>query len=433
MEPVRMASDFKLPRIGRRPIQSTAGAVTVRGEKGEIIVEKVPVKRYVAGKRPDYAPSESSDEESEDENQNDIEPDSPEQIRVEDIENEDDHLERVREDHGHRIHEPEVISMEEESKEDFGHRRREAVEESSEDEELDEDEIESRREALRRRAQYKAREEKDILDVEEEMEEEDEEEESSEYEEYSDSDDETGLRLKPVFVRRDDRVTIQEREKILQENEVSEEKAKKLADERKKTAARMINDIVREELKEVQGVETEEQIVITDEENDEEEYEAWKVRELKRIKRDRDEKEAREKERLEIDRIHSMTEEERRNEFRNNPKMVTNKSSKGKYKFLQKYYHRGAFFLADEDDRLKKDFSAPTLEDHFDKSILPKVMQVKNFGRSGRTKYTHLTDQDTTEKTDSPWFMESSQSLKFHASHGGGMKQSFSRPSAKRK
>ena len=34
MEPVRMASDFKLPRIGRRPIQSTAGAVAVRGEKG---------------------------------------------------------------------------------------------------------------------------------------------------------------------------------------------------------------------------------------------------------------------------------------------------------------------------------------------------------------------------------------------------------------
>jgi len=29
-----------------------------------------------------------------------------------------------------------------------------------------------------------------------------------------------------------------------------------------------------------------------------------------------------------------------------------------------------------EDDVLKRDFSAPTLEDHFNKTVLPKVMQV---------------------------------------------------------
>ena len=45
----------------------------------------------------------------------------------------------------------------------------------------------------------------------------------------------------------------------------------------------------------------------------------------------------------------------------------------------------------------KRDFSGATLEDQFDKTVLPKVMQVKNFGRSGRTKYTHLVDQDTTK------------------------------------
>lgn len=42
-----------------------------------------------------------------------------------------------------------------------------------------------------------------------------------------------------LFCFRNDRVTIQEREKIAQESEVSEEKAKKVAEERKKVAAKV--------------------------------------------------------------------------------------------------------------------------------------------------------------------------------------------------
>lgn len=100
---------------------------------------------------------------------------------------------------------------------------------------------------------------------------------------------------------------------------------------------------------------------------------------------------------------------------------------------MQKYYHRGAFFLDQDEDVLKRDVAKPTLEDHFDKASLPKVMQVKNFGRSGQTKYTHLVDQDTTD-TSSPWYSKEQHLAKtFFEKHGGGMKQVFERPSKKRK
>ena len=63
-------------------------------------------------------------------------------------------------------------------------------------------------------------------------------------------------------------------------------------------------------------------------------------------------------------------------------------------------------FSQDEEDELfKRDFGEATLEDHFDKTVLPKVMQVKDFGRAGRTKYTHLVDQDTTEVSVERWYI----------------------------
>lgn len=109
----------------------------------------------------------------------------------------------------------------------------------------------------------------------------------------------------------------------------------------------MVEEEVRKEMqaKDEKDLESGILSVLTDAEDEELEYESWKLRELKRNKRDRDEREAEERERQEIERIRNMTEEERRLEFKNKPKEVTNKAPKGKYKFLQKYYHRGAFYL----------------------------------------------------------------------------------------
>ena len=60
------------------------------------------------------------------------------------------------------------------------------------------------------------------------------------------------------------------------------------------------------------------------------------------------------------------------------------------------------------------------------------VIQVKNFGRSGRTKYTHLVDQDTTQ-FESPWISDTAMNLKFYTTKGGGMKQVFDKPSVKKR
>ena len=73
-------------------------------------------------------------------------------------------------------------------------------------------------------------------------------------------------------------------------------------------------------------------------------YEAWKVRELKRILRDREEQKAYEDEQAEVERRRGLTEAEREAE---NAKLGTDhneKKEKVAYGFMQKFYHKGAFF-----------------------------------------------------------------------------------------
>ena len=67
-------------------------------------------------------------------------------------------------------------------------------------------------------------------------------------------------------------------------------------------------------------------------------------------------------------------------------RQVVDYKEKKKWKFMQKYWHKGAYYQTGADDQFQekntddifgRDFSAPTGEDKFDKTILPKVMQVR--------------------------------------------------------
>ncbi|XP_016970063.2 microfibrillar-associated protein 1 [Drosophila rhopaloa] len=462
-------------------IQSTAGAIPMRNEKGELSMQKVKVQRYISGKRPDYARADSSSEESDEDDfidtrkrlerhkaerhkmelsrrggsvdgegkkggeaqdEDEAEVDDPRlrRLRQRPVDMED--MERERRERHRHIHEPEIMESDSEDEEldeepqgtiERGTNKITLASESDTDAELSDTELENRRTKLRSRMLQQQREE-EVLQKEDEKQTESSESESSEYEEETESEEDNEPRLKPLFVRKRDRATIQEKEREAQKQKQLEAEAKRAAKERRRATLRMVEESVKKDLEKTKPESNEACIedVCTDDENDEVEYEAWKLRELKRMKRDREERDNNEREKLDIDRMRNMTEEERRQELRQNPKLVTNKATKGKYKFLQKYYHRGAFYLDEENDVLKRDFAQATLEDHFDKTILPKVMQVKNFGRCGRTKYTHLVDQDTT-KFDSPWYAESSSNIKFHNERGGGMRQQFDKPTGSKR
>uniref|UniRef100_A0A1L8E5T7 Putative microfibrillar-associated protein mfap1 n=1 Tax=Nyssomyia neivai TaxID=330878 RepID=A0A1L8E5T7_9DIPT len=428
---------------GLNPIQSTAGAIPVRNQKGEISMQKVKVQRYISGKRPEYATYDSSGDESD---EGDFVDSRRPEVRVVEkydsgrystVEVNDPRLRRVNAMAGEPRESRRHVSMSEDSEEEQEETAERvqvsATSDSESDAELSDTEIEKRRQMLRKKMLQQQKEE-EIMQFEDENV---ESSGSESYESETESEDmeDNEPRLKPLFVRKRDRTTIIEKEKEQVQERQAEYEAKKNQKQRRRQTLKLVEDCIKSDLAKPKSDKQEPSLddVCTDDENDEIEYEAWKLREIKRIKRDREEREQIEKEHLEVDRMRNLTEEERKAELRLNPKQVTNKITKGKYKFLQKYYHRGAFYLDQEEDVLKRDFSNATLEDHFDKTILPKVMQVKNFGRCGRTKYTHLVDQDTTQ-FDSPWYNESATNIKFHTERAAASRQVFDKPTlSKRK
>ncbi|KAI6045195.1 microfibrillar-associated protein MFAP1, Zn finger, CCHC type protein [Pisolithus marmoratus] len=238
-----------------------------------------------------------------------------------------------------------------------------------------------------------------LKEVEEESEDESlEEEEESESSEESESEDEKpALIFRPVFVPKRGRATIAERDAIAQEAEEIQRRRELAAEERKKESHDLVAESIKRELAEKEKEEIVPDVDDTDGIDPEGEFEAWRLRELGRIRKEKEEELRREEEREEIERRRALPEEQRLKEDLERAKKSREEKPKGQQKFLQKYWHKGAFHQ--DDEILKRHDYTEATESTVDVSMLPKVMQVKNFGKRSRTKYTHLLDQDTSAAT----------------------------------
>jgi microfibrillar-associated protein 1 len=240
---------------------------------------------------------------------------------------------------------------------------------------------------------------------------EDEEEEESSEEEDSSSDDEPKKpMLAPKFISKAQRTKQQNAQPVKSAEEIAAEEERR----RKEKADEMLQaQMERDQAARAAGKKAwddedniEEEVDDTDGLDHEAEYAAWKLRELKRVRRDRLAIEEKEKEREEIERRRALTAEEREAEDKAYIEAQKDEQEgKGKMAYMQKYFHKGAFFQGDEEQdeevkaALNRDLAGARFEDETSsKEVLPEYMRIRDMsklGKKGRTKYSDLKSEDT--------------------------------------
>ena len=213
--------------------------------------------------------------------------------------------------------------------------------------------------------------------------------------------------LRPTFIKKDSRkeapqqaaaavATISE----VHENAQRNEKANAMVEEQLEKVA-IAKEAGRREWDDDE-IEESVQVDDTDDLDPETERAAWKLRELKRVKREREAIELAEKEREEIERRRNLSKDEREaedQEFLSAQKEA--KEGKGKMSYMQKYFHKGAFFQDDEAAQTITDrdiMGSRIADDVGNRELLPQFMQVRDMsklGKKGRTRYKDLKTEDT--------------------------------------
>ncbi|KAF4443871.1 hypothetical protein F53441_11330 [Fusarium austroafricanum] len=238
----------------------------------------------------------------------------------------------------------------------------------------------------------------------EEGEDNDDEEESESEEESSEDEAPRRLMIRPKFVPKSRRGNAKDPAQQEEEARQAEEEA------RRKAADELVEEQIKKDLaarasgkKHWDDDENEDSDVdTTDGLDPEAEEAAWRVRELKRLKRARAIIEEREKELAEVERRRNLTEEERQAEdeaFLAQQK--EEKEGKGKMSFMQRYLHKGAFYQ-DEMKAAgldKRDIMGSRIQDDVrNREALPEYLQRRDMaklGRKGATKYRDMRTEDT--------------------------------------
>jgi microfibrillar-associated protein 1 len=235
-----------------------------------------------------------------------------------------------------------------------------------------------------------------------------EEDESSEEEESS-SEDEKPVRARPVFVKKGQRDTANGGGNDAGPPKKSEDELWAGEQLRKREKA---DALIQEELEKQAQLKAAGKKYWDDEDNIEDnvddaddldpeaEHAAWKLREIKRLKRDQDAIVTAEREREEVERRRNLSKEEREAEdrvFLDAQKAA--KEGRGQMSFRQKYIHKGAFFTDDLGELGKRDIMAGRYEDDFRmKEALPEYLQkrdITKIGKKGGTRYKDMRSEDT--------------------------------------
>ncbi|WFD17885.1 hypothetical protein MCAP1_000094 [Malassezia caprae] len=217
--------------------------------------------------------------------------------------------------------------------------------------------------------------------------------ESSEYDTESESseDEAPAPLLKPVFVSQRDRKVasappehVETTRRDAEAARVAKQAAHELA------AARVVRD-----LQEKQHEAAHMDVDDTDGLDPDAEFAAWRARELARLERQRAADAARQAEAAELQRRRALPEAERLAEDLAHARSTRQAKQRGQQGFLQKYYHKGAFFQ--DMDILQRDYSQSTV-DAVDKRHLPQILQKRHFGQRSQSKWTHLAAEDTSRQ-----------------------------------